>query len=155
MGKRVAPTSRSAREAAIGLLSRRDRTRRQLIVKLINQGFDSAAATAAVAELEAENLVNDGRFIEHFVAYHAERGDGPMKIRHALRVSEVDAALVESALQGVEDWPARAARVRAKKFGVAPPTQYAQKVRQARFLTGRGFTGAHVRAALDFDHDET
>ncbi len=31
-----------------------------------------------------ERLLDDSRFAEHFVAYHANRGQGPVRIAHKL-----------------------------------------------------------------------
>jgi len=41
-------------------------------------------------------------------------------------------------------WRACAARVRARKFGDAPPPDYKTWARQARFLQQRGFRSEHI-----------
>jgi SOS response regulatory protein OraA/RecX len=38
-------------------------------------------------------------------------------------------------------------------FGAEPPSDYAQRARQARFLQYRGFSSAQIKAALEFDPD--
>jgi regulatory protein len=48
-------------------------------------------------------------------------------------------------------WPATIRAVRAKRFGPELPRDYAERARQARFLQYRGFDGAQIRAALEFD----
>lgn len=64
------------------------------------------------------------------------------------------AALYEPALQA-EDWPERARDTRRRKFGAELPTEWAEKVRQSKFLQYRGFSSDHIRLALgkDFDPD--
>jgi regulatory protein len=48
---------------------------------------------------------------------------------------------------------AQLSEARLKKFGSAQPSNYAEKQRQARFLSYRGFTSAQIRSALGFDVD--
>jgi regulatory protein len=43
--------------------------------------------------------------------------------------------------------------IRARKPGYQPPDDWAEKVRQARFLQYRGFSSDHIRAATDADFD--
>ena len=86
---------RAARRAALKLLNRRDHGARELAERLVARGFARPAAEQAVEGLRKERLVDDGRFAEHFVAYHANRGRGPVGIVHRLR-EEGHAALVFS-----------------------------------------------------------
>jgi SOS response regulatory protein OraA/RecX len=44
--------------------------------------------------------------------------------------------------------------VRRKRFGAKPPASWAERGRQARFLTQRGFAAEQVRAAVGGDVDE-
>ena len=105
-------------------------------------------------------LNNDERFAGHFVQYHAARGQGPLRIRRELAEVGVGEAMIEQALAAVEDWPDRARDLRRRRFGGRPPSAWAEKARQARFLQYRGFSTDHIRSALgsvpgtDFD-DET
>jgi len=47
--------------------------------------------------------------------------------------------------------PVTARAVRRKRFGAAPPSDFRERARQARFLEYRGFDGDQIRAALGRD----
>jgi regulatory protein len=63
------------------------------------------------------------------------------------------AAEIEAMLAAYPDWLTQLKVAREKKFGTSLPTNYADRQRQARFLTYRGFSGAQIRAALGLDTD--
>jgi regulatory protein len=146
---------RAARLAALKLLNRRDYGARELAARLVARGFQPPTADAAVAALVAEKLVDDGRFAQHFVAYHAERGQGPVRIAYRLREAGVSAEQVTAAVDAASaDWRRRCAAVRRKRFGEKLPATWAERGRQARFLTQRGFSAEQVRAAIGASPDE-
>jgi regulatory protein len=144
----------AARAAAVTLLARRDYATAELRAKLESSGYAPEAVSHALSELIHERLLDDARFIENYIAQHAERGEGPVRIAADLEALRLDAALTDAALAG-QDWPARARAVRQRKFGAGLPHSGAQKARQARFLQYRGFSSDHIRSALgpDFDPD--
>lgn len=140
---------RAARLAALKLLNRRDYGARELATRLVARGFESGTADAAVAALVAEKLVDDSRFAEHFVAYHANRGRGPIGIAHKLREAGVSRDEIAAAVgANSADWRNRCAEVRRKRFGTKLPTTWVERGRQARFLSQRGFSAEQIRAAV-------
>ena len=152
MAKRPRPEAagdpHSARAAAVALLARRDHFSAELRRKLLERGFEPAAALEALEALEAERLLDDARCLERFVAYRAERGQGPLRIALDLRAQGAPAELIAPALEAGADWRARAREVRRRKFGVAAPAGWTEKARQARFLQYRGFSSDDIRAAI-------
>jgi regulatory protein len=144
--------ARAARAAALDALARRDHASGDLHRKLLEKGYDAAVVAPLLDALRGEKLLDDRRFTENFVAYHAARGQGPLRMRADLRRHGL-----EGAGRGV---PGRVSRLdfalakgRQKKFGAALPGNYADRQRQARFLGYRGFTSAQIRTALGFDTD--
>ena len=103
--------------------------------------------------LHAERLLDDRRYVENFVAYHASRGQGPVKVRQALRDKGLHGELVEDCLTAYGDWLKHLKEAQRKKFGAEPPTDFAARQRQMRFLGYRGFTSGQIRTALGFDID--
>jgi len=144
---------RAIREAAVGLLARRDHATRELERKLQERGFDAEAITAVLTELTAQHFLDDERYVEHFIAYHAARGQGPMRIASELRQVGVTAESIDRQLGAVADWRERARTVRRKKFGAGLPKDFKGRARQARFLEYRGFLADHIRAALEGDFE--
>jgi regulatory protein len=145
--------SRAARGKALDALARRDYASVQLRSKLVEDGFDAAVVDALIERLQTEKLLDDRRYLENFVTYHAGRGQGPNRVRADLVRLGVAKEEAEAALGAYPDWPAQLNRARQKKFGSSRPTNYADRQRQARFLAYRGYTGALIRTALGVDTD--
>ena len=145
--------ARAARVVALDALARRDHASDDLRRKLLEKGYDAAIVAPLLDALRAEKLLDDKRYTENFVAYHAARGQGPLRVRAELRRHGLMGDVVEECLDAFPDWDAQLQRARQKKFGAKPPSNYAEKQRQVRFLGYRGFTSAQIRSALGFDID--
>jgi regulatory protein len=145
--------SRAARVAALDALARRDHASEDLRRKLLEKGYDAAVVAPLLDALRAEKLLDDRRYMENFVAYHAARGQGPIRVRADLRRHGLEGILVEECLDAFPDWIVHLRKARQKKFGTNLPSNYADKQRQVRFLGYRGFTSAQIRTALGFDID--
>jgi len=145
--------ARAARVTALDALARRDHASEDLRRKLLEKGYDVAVVAPLLDALRAEKLLDDRRYTENFVAYHAARGQGPLRVRAELRRHGLEGTPVEECLDAFPDWMVHLRRTQLKKFGAKPPTNYADRQRQARFLGYRGFTSAQIRTALGFDID--
>jgi len=143
----------AVRAAAVTQLSRRDFAARELHEKLTSKGFDAGKVAAVLAELGRERLLDDERYAQNYVSFHARRGQGPVRIGADLRQHGVAEELIAAALASGPDWYALARRARAAKFGREPPGSWAEKARQARFLQYRGFSSDHIRTATGADPD--
>jgi regulatory protein len=143
--------ARAARAAALDALARRDHAAGDLRRKLLEKGYDAVVVAPLLEALRAEKLLDDRRYTENFVAYHAARGQGPLRIRAELRRHGLEGALIEESLDAFPDWIVHVRNARQKKFGGQLPSTYPDKQRQARFLGYRGFTSAQIRSALGFD----
>ena len=152
-GEAARSDPQAARTAAITLLARRDFASAELREKLLEKAFDDVTAAAVIAELTREGVLDDARYAQNYVAYHAGRGQGPQRIAVQLRRHGLAAALVDAALDGGPDWDALARKVRSARFGRQPPASWGDKARQARFLQYRGFSSDHIRAATGADPD--
>jgi regulatory protein len=141
----------AARSAAVAFLARRDFASGELRDRLGEKGFDPDVAAATVAQLIEERALDDERFADNYVAYHTERGQGPIRIAADLRLRGLPPGLIEAALAAGPDWRVRARTARARRFGPEVPESWPEKSRQARFLQYRGFSSDHIRAALGPD----
>jgi regulatory protein len=144
---------RAARAAALDALARRDYASEDLRRKLLEKGYDVAVVAPLLDALRAEKLLDDRRYAENFVAYHAARGQGPLRVRADLRRHGLEGALAQECLDAFPDWIGQLRKAQQKKFGAKPPSNYADQQRQAKFLGYRGFTSAQIRTALGFDID--
>ena len=139
--------------AALDALARRDHASGELRRKLTDKGYCASVVDPLIERLLAEKLLDDRRYLENFVAYHAARGQGPVRVRADLREIDMQGELAEECIEAYPDWLTQLKRAREKKFGTSLPTHYADRARQMRFLGYRGFTGAQIRTALGFDTD--
>ena len=145
--------AQEVRTAAIRLLARRDLAPRELHERLTRQGFDEAATATVLADLAREGVLDEARFAQNYVSYHAGRGQGPVRIAADLRRRGLADPLIEAALVSGPDWYALARKVCRAKFGPEPPVNWPQRARQARFLQYRGFSSDHIRSATGADPD--
>jgi regulatory protein len=143
--------ARAARVFALDALARRDRTSEDLRLKLLEKGYDATVVAPLLEALRAEKLLDDRRYMENFVAFHAARGQGPLRIQQDLRRHGLTGTAVEEHLAAYPDWMTHLRKAREKKFGADLPKNYLDRQRQARFLGYRGFTSAQIRMALGFD----
>ena len=141
----------TALAAAVTLLARRDFCSSELTARLTSRGFTFEAVRASLEELRDRHYLDDERYVRQFVASHAGRGHGPVRIRHDLSELGLSAELTDRALVEFGDWPALAREIRAQRFGAKPPQTWPDKARQARFLQYRGFSNDDIRLALGFD----
>ncbi len=150
------PDPDGARLAAVALLARRDFASGELATRLQEDGYPAEAVTAVIADLTAGRILDDSRFATQYVAYHAERGQGPRRIAIELANRGVAPPQIEAALAAGPDWAARAREVRIRRFGLTLPESWAEKAKQGRFLQYRGFSSDHVRSALgpDFESED-
>jgi regulatory protein len=157
--------ARSLKGRALQWLAQREQSRSELRRKLLPHAraeveaeiaalADVDAVAAAVpAErvdalldwLEARRYLSAERFVESRVHARASRF-GNLRIRQELKQHQVP--LPANAAQALRDSELeRACAVLDRKFG-APPANSVERLKQMRFLTGRGFTPEVIRQAL-------
>ena len=138
--------------SAVRILSRRDHTCGELAAKLRRKGFDREAINDALARCRDLGYLDDARTAATIAGHMAERGYGPLRIRHALRQKGLDDALIADVLTrcGDEDEQVRSARrMLDKKRSRLDRETDPWKQRQVahRFLAGRGFPPEVIRRA--------
>ncbi len=141
------PPARSAAEAALALLARREHSRRELERKLAERGYAADDVRAALDAASTDGYLSDQRAAAAQLRAGLARGHGPLKIRAKLATAGL--AVPESEAEGEAiDWIARARVVAEKRFGTEPPADRAEWARRARFLAQRGFPEGVIRKAL-------
>jgi regulatory protein len=144
------PSDRLAiRRQALMRLARREHSRGELEAWLTERSCEAAPVAEVLDELEAKGLLDDQRYLDHFVLTQADRGQGPDTIARKLLMRGFGSNRTGPCIETGYDWVARAEEVRRKKFGPGIPTGYAEIQLQARFLRNRGFTVTQIRAVLD------
>ena len=157
-GRRRRPEPTPA-QRAMGLLVRREHSRKELARKLEARGVDGDEAEATVARMAEAGWQDDARFAAGLARSRALAGYGPLRIRaelgtHGLGEDQVRAAFEALAESGDDDWRAMARGLVQRRHGVGVADDPVLRRKAAEFLFRRGFDGDTVRAATAFDFDE-
>jgi regulatory protein len=149
------PREQTPVQRALGLLVRREHSRRELTRKLQARGVDAEAATAAVDRLAGDGWQDDQRFAEALVRNRVAGGYGPLHIRAELGTHGLDGELVRAAMDTFDgDWVEVARDLLRRRFGETGPVDLAQRRKAADLLARRGFDGDSIRAASRFDPED-
>lgn len=138
--------ARSAYDRALALLVRRERSDRELRMRLERAGYDEEDSDAALARLRAQHYQDDGRFGEMIVRTRVGQGYGPARIRAELRSHGLADDAIQELLDAADvDWDALAAAQARKQYGAGPAPDRATRDKRAAYLVRRGFSSATAR----------
>jgi regulatory protein len=140
----------TALQRALGLLTRREHSRKELTRKLVSRGVDAAEVEAAVDKLAGAGWQDDRRFAESLVRSRAANGYGPLHIRAELGTHDLPAEVRQAALDEFEgDWTGIARDLVERRFArIEDPRQRERKA--ADYLMRRGFPSDVARTAARF-----
>jgi regulatory protein len=142
-----AKPKRSAYDKALGLLARREHSKRELKTKLRQGGYEGEETTEAIDRLGEQQYQDDDRFGEVLLRSRIAQGYGPMRLRMELKTHGLSDARIRELLNDAEVQLRR----RYGSVGVADP---AERAKRAQFLLRRGFDGSTVRSVTHADVDE-
>ncbi|MFP3978879.1 regulatory protein RecX [Marinobacter sp. KMM 10035] len=138
------------RSVALRLLARREHSRQELALKLRQRKLDSSIISQVLDDYEGEGWLDDNRFADVYSRQRIDLGYGPLKVLAELQqrgIHQTPACVDEL---GDADWIRNALLLREKRFGLSDLSDdWDEKLRQARFLTRRGFTASQVDRVLD------
>jgi regulatory protein len=137
---------RTAYDKALGLLARREHSRRELKTKLRQDGYEGEEATAAIDRLGEQHYQDDDRFAEVLLRSRIAQGYGPMRLRMELKTHGLSDARIRELMEAADaDWDASAAAQLRRRYGGGGTADPAERARRAQFLLRRGFAAATVR----------
>lgn len=146
--RRRAPREQSPTQRALGLLTRREHSRKELTRKLTSRGLDAGEVETAVAKLAEAGWQNDARFAESMVRSRAGNGYGPLHIRAELATHGLDSQAIADALDGYEgDWLQNARDLVRRRYGEDFAADPVRRRKAADLLMRRGFDGDTARNA--------
>lgn len=141
-------------QRALGLLVRREHSRKELTRKLLARGVEAEAASAAVVRLAEEGWQDDTRFAETLVRSRAAAGYGPLHIRAELSVHGLDGEAIANAMNAYDGcWRENARQLVRRRFGETGPIDMPQRRKAADLLARRGFDADCIRSASHFEFD--
>ncbi|RDS80285.1 regulatory protein RecX [Dyella psychrodurans] len=145
----------SAYSKALGMLARREHSRRELRQKLDRGGYARDEATDALDRLGEQHYQDDDRFAEALIRNRSAQGYGPMRLRAELKSHGLADAHTRRLLDAADiDWAALAAGQLRRRYGSAGAADPAERARRAQFLLRRGFPAATVRDVTHADVDD-
>ena len=144
-------------QRALGLLVRREHSRKELERKLVARGIPDDEAGAAVRRMTAEGWQDDARFAASLARMRMANGYGPIRIRAELATHALCDEIVAAALQALDeagdaDWPAQARALVERRYGEGLWADPVLRRKAADFLIRRGFDGDSVRHATRVQH---
>ena len=139
-------------QRALGLLVRREHSRKELTRKLTARGVPENEAALAVQRMTAEGWQDDARFASGLARMRMAHGYGPIRIRaelgtHGLGEEMIEAALAALEAAGEGDWPAIARDLVQRRYDATLSDDIAPRRKAVDFLIRRGFDGDSVRYA--------
>ncbi len=142
MGKSRSP--QSLRQQAINYLARREHSQYELQRKLSSKGWDIDQINTVIAELTAEQLQSDDRFIAGFIRNRIEAGYGPRLIQQELSRRGIKDIPDSLARENDMEWMTVLRRSWQKKFAGQFANDLKGRAVQIRFLLNRGFAPEQV-----------
>jgi regulatory protein len=144
---RRGPGQPSLKARALRLLALREHSRLELERKLREHESQPGELAAALDALQAKGFINDERVADSVLHRRASKL-GTARVKAELQAKGLDATVVQAAVEELRSTELqRAQTVWEKKFG-HPATDAAERARQMRFLSARGFTGDVVRRVV-------
>ncbi|HEY0230765.1 MAG TPA: regulatory protein RecX [Dokdonella sp.] len=142
-------------DKALGLLSRREHSQRELKTKLAQRGHAGGEAGAAIDRLKDQDYQDDERFGASMARKRAAQGYGPQRIQAELKSHGLADAAIRAAIAAVDvDWVASAAAQWRRHGGGRAAADRAERAKHAQFLLRRGFDAATVRAVTRAEMDD-
>lgn len=149
MGQRRRRPEPSPTQRALGLLTRREHSRQELMRKLQQRGVECGVATEVIDKLSAAGWQDDARFAEALLRNRAGSGYGPAYIRAELATHGLGSELITAAMDSFEgDWAENARNLLQRRHPQALAGDRDARRKAADFLLRRGFGMEHVRAAM-------
>ena len=137
----------SLKNRALRLLSGREYSRLELQQRLLAHEQEPGSLSALLDELEAKDFLSEKRALESLLHRRAPQWGGA-RIRQELQAKGLNAHAIAQAMQELRSTELeRATAVWKKKFGAEHGT-HAQRAKQMRFLSQRGFSAEVIHQVL-------
>ena len=134
---------------SLDILSRREHSKKEILDKLSKKFSNSDLIELTIQKLEDNNLINDARFSEHYVAARKRKGFGPKKISYELLSKGVESFIANDAISESGKWKELAHQVFNKKFRDGVSVDFKLKAKQKNFLINRGFSFTEIESVFN------
>ena len=139
----------SAYQRALGLLVRREHSRKELARKLKAKGVQPDDTDVALEKLARQDFQNDERFAVALARTRAAAGQGPIRIRAELAGHDLPREAITAALEACErDWSVAARELIERRYAGRDWADPAVRRKAIDFLLRRGFDQRSAFAAV-------
>lgn len=146
--KRPAQPQKTLRARAMDILSRQEISRVGLKRKLAPHAESEEELEKVLAEFAERDWQSDERYAEAYI-HSKSRRHGKLRLQQALAQQGIDAGISREFMPDKESELQTAMAVLRKKFK-APAQDLAEKQKQMRFLSYRGFDMGIIQTALKY-----
>ena len=130
----------TAYQRALGLLVRREHSRKELGRKLVAKGVEREDLDLALDKLRRQDFQNDARFASALARSRSSSGYGPARIRAELATHGLSREDIAMAVEACErDWDAAARELVARRYGHKDLSDPDLRRKAVDFLLRRGF----------------
>src|SRR5688500_16842952 len=134
----------SAFDRALGLLSRREHSGKELASKLKQRGYEKDETDGAIAKAKEREYQSDSRYAESVIRRRAAAGYGPRYAESELKSPGIDPRAHRDALDAI-DWAGQATDA-LRKRGLPVGTRE-ERAKATGYLARRGFDNDAIKAA--------
>jgi len=139
----------------VGLLARRDHSRKELETKLVQKGFSSEEIAKTLSYCDDSGYLDDERYAKLVLRSYIAKCQGTLKIQQVLIQKGVDKSIIYSVIEASDcDWFELAYIKCLKKYKDNNPVDAKDRAKRTRYLMGQGFNYEQVSFAFSHNPDE-
>ncbi len=156
---------KKAIESACRMLSIREHSKKQLVLKLLKKGFSQDVIEPCLQYVISENWLCEKRFCNSYIRSKANKGLGALRITQELKQQNIDQTVIDTEFKNeAVDWQALCKKHLLKKIRIisstksysmnSPVTDIGKKDENFRlklenFLRYRGFSNEEIQIAMN------
>ena len=138
---------------AAALCSKYEKSSTGIYQKLLNWGLNQEETVPVLEKLTAEKFIDDERYSRSYVRDKFRFNKwGKVKITYHLRMEKIPGAIIESALEEIEENNYRetlAGLIKEKNKNLQAANPYDRKAKLFRFAQSRGFEAGLIYPVID------
>ena len=137
---------------ALNIVSKMEKTKKQLKDYLFNKGYDYHLINVCVAKLESLNFINDDLYCKKYIEQEKNK-KGKMMIYRSLMLKGIDKDIIESNLQNFSSQK-DLVNVLAQKYMKNKTKDFNTIQKLKRYLLGKGFSYEEINSVVG-EYDES
>ncbi|MBO4214220.1 MAG: regulatory protein RecX [Lachnospiraceae bacterium] len=140
---------KDAKKRALSVLERRDRTKKELIDKLTEDGYPSSVVNTAIEYVESYHYLDDSRYAENYIRYH-KNNKSKKAVKLYLKDKGIDIETIDAAIEKEYDNDEKEMikELFIKRHYNPETADYKEKNRMMAYCMRRGFSLDDIKSLL-------